>query len=188
MGADKELEDAVAKLDINAFLTEFNTPTTSWRFNPPASPHMGGSWERLIQSVKKILARVKPQRMLSEEVLRNYLIYVENIVNSRPLTHVPVDDFSAPALTPNHFLIGSSNGLKPLVPYTDCPLALQRSWRASDALANFFWQRWVAEYLPTITRRTKWFYPVKPIAVGDVVIVVDPSFRETAGLKVEWCL
>ena len=30
--------------------------------------------------------------------------------------------------------------------------------------------------LPTMTRRTKWFNKVKPIEVGDVVIVVDSNF------------
>ncbi|XP_053691178.1 uncharacterized protein LOC128739706 [Sabethes cyaneus] len=175
VGAEKELKQAMSTLNMNDLQAEFTTPSTVWRFNPPASPHMGGCWERLIQSVKKILARVKPQRVPTEEALRSYLIQVENIINSRPLTHVPVDNHSSPALTPNHFLVGSTNGLKPLVPYTDCPLMLQRSWRASDALANLFWKRWVAEYLPTITRRTKWFYPAKPIAVGAVVVVVDPN-------------
>ncbi|KXJ70546.1 hypothetical protein RP20_CCG022873 [Aedes albopictus] len=105
-------------------MAEFTTPTTSWRFNPPASPHMGGCWERLIQSVKKVLTAIKPQRVPTEEVLRSYLIQVENIVNSRPLTHVPVDNCSSPALTPNHFLVGSSNGSKPLVPYVDNPIAV----------------------------------------------------------------
>ncbi|XP_055616565.1 uncharacterized protein LOC129762368 [Toxorhynchites rutilus septentrionalis] len=176
VGADKELKETVAALDQNQLMAEFNTTRTTWRFNPPASPHMGGCWERLIQSVKKILANVKPQRVPTEEVLRNYLIQVENIVNSRPLTHVPVDDCSLPALTPNHFLLGSSDGSKPLVQYTECPLALHRSWKASEALANLYWKRWVAEYLPTITRRTKWFYPVKPIRIGDVVVIADPNF------------
>ncbi|XP_055633369.1 uncharacterized protein LOC129773748 [Toxorhynchites rutilus septentrionalis] len=183
VGADEELKAAVANLDRDKLVTEFTTPTTSWIFNPPASPHMGGCWERLIQSIKKILVVIKPQRVTTEEVLRSYLIQVENIVNSRPLTHVPVDSCSSPALTPNHFLVGSSNGSKPLVPYKDCPLALQRSWKASDALANRFWQRWITEYLPTITRRTKWFNQVKPIAVGDVVIVVDPDLARSCWPK-----
>ncbi|XP_065095799.1 uncharacterized protein LOC135717600 [Ochlerotatus camptorhynchus] len=175
VGADRELKEAVAALDQERLMVEFTTTRTTWRFNPPASPHMGGCWERLIQSVKKVLYQVKPQRVSTEEVLRSYLIEVENIINSRPLTHVPVDDYSSPALTPNHFLLGSSDGSKPLVPYDECPLMLQRSWKASQALANQFWKRWVTEYLPTITRRTKWFYPVRPIAVGEVVVVTDPS-------------
>ncbi|XP_062541135.1 uncharacterized protein LOC134209168 [Armigeres subalbatus] len=103
LSTKKELKAALAGLDLDMLTTEFTTPATSWRFNPPASPHMGGSWERLIQSVKKILAAVKPQRVPTEEVLRSYLIQAENIVNSRPLTHVPVDDVSSPALTPTTF-------------------------------------------------------------------------------------
>ncbi|XP_062538350.1 uncharacterized protein LOC134206636 [Armigeres subalbatus] len=145
VGAEKEFKSAMSRVDQDMLATEFTTSTTSWRFNPPASPHMGGCWERLIQSVKKVLTIVKPQRVTTEEVLRSYLIQVENIINSRPLTHVPVDDYSSPALTPNHFLVGSSNGSKPLVPYTNCPLALQQAWKSSDALANRFWQRWVAD-------------------------------------------
>lgn len=175
VGADKELKAAAAAIDQDKLMSEFTTAVTTWRFNPPATPHMGGCWERLIQSVKKILNKVKPQRVPTEEVLRSYLIEVENVINSRPLTHVPVDDSSSPALTPNHFLLGSSDGSKPLVPYDECPLELQRSWKASQALANLFWKRWVAEYLPIITRRAKWFYPVRPIGVGELVVIVDPS-------------
>lgn len=128
MGADKELKEAVMALDKDKLMAEFTTPRTSWRFNPPASPHMGGCCERLIQTVKKISIKVKPQRGPTEEVFRSYLIEVENIVNSRPLTYVPVDGCSSPALIPNHFLLGSSDGSKPLVPYDECPLALLHAW------------------------------------------------------------
>lgn len=53
---------------------------------------------------------------------------------------------------------------------------MKHSWQTSDILANYFWKRWVNEYAPEITRRTKWFSPAKPIAVGDVVIIVDSAF------------
>lgn len=156
-------------------MREFTTPTTTWVFNPPATPHMGGSWERLIQSVKKILSEMQLPRLPRDEVLRSSLIEIENIVNSRPLTHVPIETESSPALTPNHFLVGSSNGLKPLIPFNDSVKALQQAHKTSQTLVNIFWRRWVSEYLPTITRRTKWFAPVKPISVGDIVIIVDPK-------------
>ncbi|XP_065078483.1 uncharacterized protein LOC135701567 [Ochlerotatus camptorhynchus] len=66
VGADKELEEAVAALDQNRLMAEFVTTRTTWHFNPPASPHMGGCWERLIQSVKKVLSQIKPKRVPTE--------------------------------------------------------------------------------------------------------------------------
>ncbi|XP_065084915.1 uncharacterized protein LOC135707112 [Ochlerotatus camptorhynchus] len=110
VGASKELMEALANVDNNKIMAEFTTASTSWSFNPPASPHMGGIWERMIQTVKKVLAEIKPKRLPTDEVLKNLMAEIENVVNSRPLTHVPVDDESSPALTPNHFLVGSSNG------------------------------------------------------------------------------
>ncbi|GBP06483.1 hypothetical protein EVAR_4610_1 [Eumeta japonica] len=32
----------------------------------------------------------------------------------------------------------------------------RKQWRASQALAEMFWQRWLREYLPTLQRRHKW--------------------------------
>ncbi|XP_053699061.1 uncharacterized protein LOC128746033 [Sabethes cyaneus] len=175
MGASKELAAALERVDSHKIMTEFTTPNTSWSFNPPASPHMGGIWERMIQAVKKVLEEIKPKRLPTDEVVRNLIAEVEYVVNNRPLTYVPVDNESSPALTPNHFLFGSSDGSKPLVAYDDSVLALKQSWKTSQILANYFWKRWVLQYTPVITRRTKWFNPVKPISVGDIVIIVDSN-------------
>lgn len=177
VGASKELKEAMKDVNHEQLMAEFVTEETKWSFNPPASPHMGGSWERLIRSVKKFLQLILPtQRLPTDEVLRSTLIEIENIVNSRPLTYVPVDDEAAPALTPNCFLLGSTNGSKPMVLYDDSSAGLRNTWKTSQMLANVFWRKWLAEYLPEITRRSKWFAPVRPIKVGDIVIVVDPRF------------
>lgn len=137
---------------------------------------MGGSWERLIRSVKRSLDAISPSRKQSDEVLRATLMEIENILNSRPLTHVSVEANDESALTPNHFLLGSSNGNKPPGEFSDSDLVLRKNWRKSQELTNQFWRRWIKEYLPEITRRTKWFNNVKPIKVGDVVIIVDDKF------------
>ncbi|XP_055604381.1 uncharacterized protein LOC129752630 [Uranotaenia lowii] len=176
IGASKELKLALNEVNQEKIVAEFSSEDTKWSFNPPASPHMGGSWERLIQTVKRVLAVVFPtQRLPSDEVLRNALIEIENILNSRPLTYVPIDSESEPALTPNSFLQNSSTGCKPLVQFDDSGKALRRTWMVSQAIANAFWKRWVAEYLPEITRRSKWFSEAKPIKKGDIVVVVDPD-------------
>lgn len=42
-------------------------------------------------------------------------------------------------------------------------------------MANEFWKWWLRDYLPVITRRTKWLTKEDPIKVNDVVIIVDPK-------------
>ena len=40
---------------------------------------------------------------------------------------------------------------------------------------DLLWRRWVKEYLPTLTRRTKWFKQQLFLNVGDVVVIADPN-------------
>ncbi|XP_055589561.1 uncharacterized protein LOC129741797 [Uranotaenia lowii] len=175
-GASKELKQAYANVNQEQMIIAFTSADTKWSFNPPASPHMGGSWERLIQTVKRVLANVLPkQRLPSDEILRNALIEIENILNSRPLTYVPVDDEASPALTPNSFLQSSSSGCKPLILNDDTGMAVRKAWMTSQIIANSFWKRFVAEYLPEITRRTKWITSTDPLKIGDIVVVADPN-------------
>ncbi|XP_055597416.1 uncharacterized protein LOC129747298 [Uranotaenia lowii] len=173
IGASRELREALAKIDEERLKVEFVSPDTKWTFNPPAAPHFGGCWERLIQSVKKTMNDFDPPRLPSDEILRSMLMEIEMILNSRPLTDIPIDNDNEPPLTPNHFLLGSSNGSKPPIVFDNTPITLKRSWTMAQQYADLFWKKWVNEYLPTLTRRTKWFQPVKPIQEGDLVMVVD---------------
>lgn len=172
IGASRELKKLHEAINYEEVTKEFVTAETSWSFNPPLAPHMGGSWERLIRSLKKNLMAICPSRKPSEEVLRSVLIEVESTLNSRPLTHVPIDNESSPALTPNHFLLGSSDGSKPFTSLDDSGALLKQNWRTSQALANQFWKRWLSDYLPEITKR---FVDSKPITLNDVVVIVDSN-------------
>lgn len=78
-------------------------------------------------------------------------------------------------MTPNHFLLGSSSGSKPLSNLVDSNAVLRQNWLTSQILANQYWKRWLTDYLPEITRRTKWFQRTKPVEVGDVVVIADPK-------------
>lgn len=175
VGADKELRNALQDINQEKIINEFTSPDTAWIFNPPASPHMGGSWERLIQSVKRNLYEILGARRPNDEEFRNVLVEIENILNTRPLTHVPIDEESEAALTPNHLLLGSSGGTKPLSLCDDSNTMMRRGWQMSQVMANCFWRRWLREYLPDITRRTKWHEKVKPIEVGDIVVIADSN-------------
>lgn len=173
-GTNNELKSIWQAVDKNRLANEFTNANMEWNFNPPSAPHMGGSWERLVQSVKKVFLQIKPSRTPSDELLRSLLIEVEAVVNARPLTYIPVDH-DEEALTPKHFLFGSSNGLKPLGDFSNDGVTLKKNWMTVQQISNYFWKRWVREYMPTLTRRSKWFFNVKLIQVNDIVIIVDEN-------------
>ncbi|XP_063371608.1 uncharacterized protein LOC134659830 [Cydia amplana] len=174
-GADTELKRSVRELDNKAVNDFALTNGSSWKFIPPASPHWGGAWERLIRSVKKSLSVVLKERAPKDEVLSTLMAEVENIVNSRPLTHVSVEPGSDGALTPNHFLLHSPPNTPALGAFDDSDLFLRKQWRTSQRLADMYWQRWVKEYLPELLPRRKWNTEQTPLKVGDLVLVVDPG-------------
>ena len=84
--ADKELKDAVDEWNqqrISGFCTQRGI---EWIFNPPGASHMGGPWERMIRSVRKILRALLKEQVVCDEVLSTVLTEATNILNSRPLT------------------------------------------------------------------------------------------------------
>lgn len=170
-GADAELR-AAYKEWTKDFVHLGLEHRMKWKFIPPGAPHMGGAWERLVRSVKTALGATLHQKVLKEETLLTLLTEAEHSINSRPLTHVSVDPMDPEALTPNHFLIGSSSGL----PHTGpCEEASRKHWRAAQALADHFWRRWVDEYLPTLVPRGASDDQRRPLRVGDLVVVIDSS-------------
>ena len=144
-----------------------------WRFNPPAASHMGGVWERMVRSVKTCLQAVVGSQLLTDEVLLTVFAEVEHMVNSRPLTYVSSDPADPEALTPNHFLLGcASPHLAPALT-REGEITSRRRWRQSQALAEHVWKRWTREYLPSLTRRSKWRQEARNLQVGDLVLMAE---------------
>lgn len=139
---------------------------------PPASPFMGEAWERLVISVTSALKVTLKERSPSDEVLATLLAEAEALVNSRPLTHVSADHEAPEALTPFSFILGSSSGSPSPGSVSDADLHGRQGWRRTVRLADFFWKRWLTEYLPTLAPRRGGGTEVK-WKVGDPVIVAD---------------
>lgn len=85
-------------------------------------------------------------------------------------------------ITPNHFLLGTSNSTQ--IPQPENHIFVHRKqWRISQQLKNCFWKRWIAEFLPILTRRTKWCEKVVPIKIGDLVIVCDADMPRNQWIR-----
>ena len=70
---------------------------------------MGGVWERVIRSVRKILRVLLREQLVSGEALRTLMVEVEGILIGRPLTPNSDSPIDAEPLTPNHLLLLRSN-------------------------------------------------------------------------------
>ena len=172
-GATAELKEFITNLDqaaINSFAAGLGI---NWKFNPPKAPHMGGIWERMIRSVKEVLTGILKEHILTDPQLYTALTEVENIVNSRPLTHVSDDVADLEALTPNHLLLGKHLNWGAIINTDDSSVFSRRKWKQVQGLRAIFWERWRKEYLPTLTRRSRWRKKVRNIEVGELVLIRD---------------
>lgn len=173
VGAARELREAIDLLDHDAIQTELGVNRIQWLFNCPRHPQAGGCWERLVQSVKRVLRVTVKEVAPKVETLRSLLIEAANIVNSRPLTHVPVTCDEDEPLTPNHLLLGCSSSTQTPGPDDDKLLCMRKQYRVAQTLKNRFWKRWLLEYLPDLTRRAKGYDEQPQINVGALVLMVD---------------
>jgi hypothetical protein len=123
-----------------------------WRinlaFNPPGAPHWGGSWERTIKEVKKIVASAFNQsgcKTWSADGLRTYLVRAEGILNRRPIAYG--DD--GEIITPGKFLNPSADiAIGP--PRGDPKVSSLKTVRDAE---KDMWTKWVKFYLPSISAK-----------------------------------
>lgn len=173
VGANRELT-ALYDGAVENFAT---SRMISWRFIPPASPFMGGAWERMVRSVKTALRATLKDRAPREEVLTTLLLEAEAMLNCRPLTYVPNSTDAPEAITPFHFILGSSSGSQWPVNLSDADLVRRCDWRRVLRLADHFWARWLKEYLPTLIPRghNTGRSSGTNVCEGDVVLIADST-------------
>lgn len=175
-GAKTLLNEALNEITINNIQRDCVKQNIEWHFNPPAYPHMGGCWERMVRSIKNVLTVMLKEKHPRDNTLRSLLCEVEDIINMRPLTYVALEKDSDEAITPKHFLnpyFRNPGGA--IGEFSEADLVSRKQWRQVQMLASHFWKRWVNEYTPMITRTTKWHEKMNPLKVGDIVVICDGS-------------
>ena len=156
VGANNETQQSLTDLLQNDhFKDQCQLTGITWKFVPPAAPHFGGSWERLIKPFKDAFYKVIGTRILSDETLSTFFCEVEAVMNLRPLTTVSSDPTDTEALTPIHILLGRPSTILPPGLFLPRTLTQRKTWKEAQVLTQQFWNRYLKNYLPLLNTRTK---------------------------------
>ena len=184
-GADAEIQRlfrSTSKLstDIAATIAADNV---EWTYIPPKAPHFGGLWESKVKSFKHHLRRVVGDHKLTFEEFQTVATQIEACINSRPLSLLTADPEDLNALTPGHFLIGTSIlALPEPTFYYESSITPQQRWHLVQKMVADFWRRWSKEVLTELQKRVKWLEPNYELSVGDLVLIIDDQQPPTKWL------
>jgi len=175
IGANSELKRlfTVATTESQKMAALLAKDGTQWKFNPPLAPHFGGKWEAGVKSVKYYLKRVVGETILTYEEMNTFLIQIEAILNSRPVTPISDDPDDLNVLTPGHFLIGSSLTAVPELSLENIRHSRLSRWQLLRQIIDNFWTKWSREYLQNFQVVNKWNKSFESIKEGAIVLVVD---------------
>jgi len=135
-------------------------------FNPPYAPHWGGSWERMIQEVKKILqCCMEHRKSFQDPELQTFLTRAEAILNNRPMAF----QADGKMLTPNNLVNPAADRMVPMIGEN----TVASVSRIRDATLDF-WSRWQKFYLTSISAKQRFGQvEVHDLQEGDWVLVKE---------------
>ncbi|EYC20167.1 hypothetical protein Y032_0022g485 [Ancylostoma ceylanicum] len=183
-------EDSPSSSEFSLFLAKHSI---QWNFIPPASPWMGGAWERMVGTVKRALLKTIGRRKVTEEILATFLCEIESVVNSRPLTVIGNHDDINDVLRPVDFIYKSIRHGTEVIPQEEqcqddppfqptpeisTQLDAKRAILEAEKLTAKFWEKWKTEYLIELRERhvlygNNYKSAKQPPQVGDVVLIDD---------------
>ncbi|CAC5399702.1 unnamed protein product [Mytilus coruscus] len=145
---------------VNDFLL---TKGSVWIFNQPHSSHMGGVWERMVGTTRRIL-----DSTVLETKAKDITIEVVS-------THDSSGPESSGILSPSALLTHKTESANDSFSFLDITDMYKAQWKRVQVLAEIFWNKWRREYLQTLQTRRKWQTATPNLSENDVVLLKDKS-------------
>ncbi len=177
IGACRELNINTDDPELKGYLQEQGC---TWSFNAPHSSHMGGAWERMINTARRILDALLLKNSLSRlthEVLTTLMSEVMAIMNARPLLPISSDPDTLEVLSPSMLLTQKASTVPAPLGDFDMKDLYKKEWRQVQCLADAFWKAWRRDYLATLQVRRKWMEGKRNLQEGDVVLLKDSNVK-----------
>lgn len=183
IGAKNELNALYRMLndhiETERIATSLATKGIQWHTIPPRTPHFGGLWESAVKVAKRHLLRQLGNAVLLREDLDTILVQIEGCMNSRPLAPLSEDPNDLQALTPGHFLVGSSLQAIPDRDVCDVPLNRLDRFQMIQRKVQEFWKQWKNEYLKELHRQPSVNPTKTEFQIGQIVILQDQLLPPT---------
>ena len=174
IASDKKFSQNVSNWNQQFLAESLVKKGIKWKLKPPSASHQGGVWDCLVRSFNHVFYAVLGNRRLTDEILTTTFCLVEQSLNARPLVPGSADATDLDALTPNHFLVGSSGSKLPSHQQAD--VNHRKRYARAEAYSDTIWSRWLKEYVPTLNRRSKWSsHSNRDLNTGDLVWIVEPT-------------
>ncbi|XP_055623046.1 uncharacterized protein LOC129766502 [Toxorhynchites rutilus septentrionalis] len=177
-GARNELKELHEILNnqtsCNAICNELSQKGIEWKFIPPRAPNFGGLWEAAVRSVKTALKKEIGLQQLSYDHFTTLLVQITATLNSRPLSPLSDDPTEFEALTPAHFLIGSSMKALPEPNFISKPTNRLDHYQQTQQMFQRYWQRWSKQYLTQLQVATK-NLPMNTIQIGSIAVLREDN-------------
>ena len=178
--ASKEVKNAIfSKLGVNRLKNQ----VIVWQFIAQRAAFWGGTWERMVRSIKRCLRKNIGRSSLNVDELNTLLIEVESVINSRPITYLYDDqDGISCALSPSHLIYGRRIIDEPneeLFEIVSTQESLTCRAKYHRHLLREFMKRRKREYLLGLREvaSTKKLESEPYVSVGDVVLVYDEQTK-----------
>jgi hypothetical protein len=141
----------------------------NWHYIVAFCPWEGGVYERMIGLVKNALLRVLGSSVVDYISLTTVLCQVEDLINSRPLTHSSSTEILQP-LTPNSFLRPASNKPSEAIDVDPATLTstaskLLKSYKVVRAFTEHFKSIFLSQYLQLMREKQVRMHPAPKGAV-----------------------
>ena len=116
--------------------------------------------------------------VLTEEEYRTVLCEIGSCINSRPLWPSTDGDIEQPPITCNDLIRPGGLQRNPVtMDLCDNP---RRRYQHVQMVANEWWRLWMRYFVPNLQIRSKWFKIRENIAVGDIVLLIDPNVNRAS--------
>ena len=158
----------------------YGAESPQWKYIVARAPWWGGAWERLVRSVKSGLRKTIGRSSLPRGELETSLIEVEEMVNSRPLTHLSEDSTVAGPLTPNHFIRGQGGQKRQGDSLSSVPRSgkeLRELHGTLQIALDQYWSVWTQQYITNLPPVVKNHKLGDQLQENDLVMIRDEPYK-----------